>query len=144
MYLVPDVHLGEVLHHVDDVLGPGHGEAPGDEVILHVDHQQRPSGREDALEPVYGLAPVLQLLQQMLNLILKCVSIDPMSVRGAGAAPAAEVAAAGGAAAASAAPARAKAVDGAAASQAAARRPCLQSSGLCNSGRAAATSSIPT
>ena len=70
MYLVPDVHLGEVLHHVDDVLGPGHRKAPGDEVILHVDHKQRPPGREDALEPVYGLAPVLELLQQMLNLIL--------------------------------------------------------------------------
>ena len=70
MYLVPDVHLGEVLHHVDDVLGPGHRKAPRDEVILHVDHKQRPPGREDALEPVYGLAPVLELFQQMLNLIL--------------------------------------------------------------------------
>ena len=73
MYLVPDVHLGEVLHHVDDVLGPGHRKAPGDEVILHVDHKQCPPGREDALEPVNGLTPVLELLQQMLDLILKCV-----------------------------------------------------------------------
>ena len=69
-YLVPDVHLGEVLHHIDDVLGAGHGETPGDEVVLHVDDQERPPGREDALEPVDGLTPLLQLLHDALDLIL--------------------------------------------------------------------------
>merc|ERR1719264_2247111 len=65
-----ELELGEVLHHVDDVLGPSDGEAPGDEVVLHVYHQQCPPGGEDALEPVDGLAPVLKLLQQMLDFIL--------------------------------------------------------------------------
>ena len=41
-YLVPDVHLGKVLHLVDDILGPRHRKGPGNEVILHVNHQQRP------------------------------------------------------------------------------------------------------
>ena len=61
-YLTQGDIRNDLLHIVNDLLGPGHGQAPVYEVILHVNHQQGSPWREDTLQPLNDLTLLLQLL----------------------------------------------------------------------------------
>ena len=59
LYLVPDVHLGQVLHSLHDLLGPWHRQTPVNEVVLHINDEEGPPGGEDTLQPLDGLTSVV-------------------------------------------------------------------------------------